>query len=285
MKTAVVTFVLGAALLVHAAPQWTESNGITPEAVEALSFQARRDLGFGNLEKASQEADAVLYESRGLLKGRALDSLPQLATAVGAAYEVQAQTLDAQGRRSEAIQLLQHAMREWSGTSIVTRLQKNLNLLTLSGKRTPALDVSRWIGSRKPFALSSLRGKVVVLFFWADWCADCKAEVPVLANLAAELKPKGLVVVAPTMLYGYTPADDHASPEQEKAFIEKVFQAFYSEIPGIEVPLGSENFERFGASTVPTIVLVDRKGIIRLYHPGTMDRTALASALSPLINS
>lgn len=284
MRTVIIAFVLGAALL-YAAPQWTESNGITPERVEVLSWQARRDLGFGDLGKASQEADAVLYEARGLLKGRALDSSPHLATAVGAAYEVQAQILAAQGRQPEAIQLLQRALKEWSGTSIAIRLQKNLNLLTLEGKRMPALDITHWIGSTRPMPFSRLQGKVAILFFWADWCADCKAEVPVLAHVASEFQSKGLVVVAPTMLYGYTPSDDHSSPGQEKAFIEKVFQKFYSVIPGVQVPLSGENFERFGASTTPTIVLVDRKGVIRFYHPGVMPEEALVSKLRPLINS
>lgn len=284
MKAAIVSFALCAVLLT-AAPQWTESTGITPEKAEALSWQARRDLESGDLRKASAEADAVLYESRGLLKGRPLDSTPSLATAVGAAYEVQAQVLDAQGRRAEAIQLLRSAMRQWSGTSITTRLQKNLNLLSIQGRRMPALNTTEWIGKKRPTPASALRGKVVLLFFWADWCPDCKAEAPVLAKLAAELQSKGLIVIAPTQFYGFTPTNDHAPPAEEKAFIERVFQTFYAEIPGIVVPLNSENFQRFGASTTPTLVLVDRKGIVRLYHPGVMGEAALVSALRPLINS
>ncbi len=284
MKTAILSLAV-CAMLLNAAPQWTESSGVTPEGAEALSWQARRDLDSGDRQKAAQEADAVLYEARGLLKGRPLDSVPPLAMAVGAAYEVQAQALDQAGRKGEAIQLLQNAMRQWTGTSITTRLQKNLNLLTIQGKRMPAIDGVRWIGNKRPQPTSALRGKVVVLFFWADWCPDCKAEAPVLAKVAAELQSKGLVVIAPTMFYGYTPADDHAPPAEEKGFIDKVFQKFYSEIPSIEVPLNAANFQRFGASTVPTLVLVDRKGIVRLYHPGVMDEEALASALRPLINS
>lgn len=281
---AVLSVALGAMLL-NAAPQWSVGNGTTAESIQGLSLQARQDAASGDLKKAEAEANTVLQQSRALLKGRPLDSSPSLALAVGAAYEVQAQVLDAEGQRAAAIRLLRSAMREWPGTSIGTRLQKNLNLLTLTGKPMPPLNVGQWIGDRKPQPVSALRGKVVLVFFWADWCADCKVQAPVLVNLATEFCSKGLVVIAPTMLYGYTPTAEQATAAEEKIFAERVFQRFYSGIPGVEVPLNAENFQRFGASTVPTLVLVDRHGTIRLYHPGVMDEDALKKALLPLVNS
>jgi thiol-disulfide isomerase/thioredoxin len=281
---AVISVALGAMLL-GAAPQWSASSGTTPESIEALSWQARRDVASGDLRNADAEATSVLRQSEGLLKGQPLDGSPHLALAVGAAYEVQAQVLEADGQKTAAIQLLQNAMRQWAGTSIATRLQKNLNLLTLAGKHVPPLNLAHWIGSRKPQPLSSFRGKVVLLFFWADWCVDCKVQAPALINLATEFRSRGLVVIAPTMLYGYTPAEEHATAAEETIFAERVFQRFYSAIPDVEVPLDSENFQRFGASTVPTVVLVDRRGIIRLYHPGVIDEGIIKSALLPLLNS
>ena len=274
-----------AAALLSATPQWREGNGVTPATVEALSWQARQDLMLGNAARASEEADTILSQAAALLKGRPLDSEPSLATAVGAAYEVQAQALAEQHRTAEALPLLRSAMRRWAGTSIVTRLQKNLNLLTLVGKPMPVLREAEWIGNTKPVPASALRGKVVLLFFWAHWCPDCKAEAPVLAEVAAEFEPKGLVVVAPTERYGYTPSDEHAPPAAEKVFIKQVFERFYASIPKVQVPLDSGNFQRFGASTTPTLVLVDRKGVVRLYHPGTMDEGSLRAAVQSLINS
>lgn len=283
-KKCLIVVAVTAALL-SAAPQWIGGNGLTPATVESLSWQARQDLTLGNVSRASEEADTVLSQAETLLKGRPLDSEPSLATAVGAAYEVQAQALAEQHRTAEAIQLLRSAMRRWVGTSIVTRLQKNLNLLTLVGKPMPVLRQTEWIGSTKPTPASALRGKVVMLFFWAHWCPDCKAEAPVLAKVATEFEPKGLVVVAPTERYGYTPSDEHASPAAEKAFIVQVFDRFYASIPKVQVPLDSGNFQRFGASTTPTLVLVDRKGVVRLYHPGTMDEGSLRAAVQSLIDS
>ena len=122
-----------------------------------------------------------------------------------------------------------------------------------------------------------------MLFFWAHWCADCKAEGPILADLAREFGPKGFVVIAPTQRYGYTADDDHAPPAKEKEFIEKVYEHYYAQLPNAGIPLDTANFERFGVSTTPTLVLVDRRGMVRLYHPGLMDAGPLRAAVQELI--
>jgi thiol-disulfide isomerase/thioredoxin len=161
-------------------------------------------------------------------------------------------------------------------------LQKNINLLTLEGKPMPALRETAWIGTKPP-PESTWRGKVLLLFFWAHWCADCKAEAPIIAQLAAEFEPKGLVVVAPTRHYGYTAEEDNVPPAKETQDIQRVFDKYYAGIPRAEVPLDSSNFERFGASTTPTIVVVDRHRIVRLYHPGVMDEASLRAVIEPLL--
>ena len=68
-------------------------------------------------------------------------------------------------------------------------------------------------------------------------------------------------------------------------FVEKVYQKYYSDIPNAGVPVDAGNFQRFGASTTPTIVLVDRHGVVRLYNPGAMDEVSLRAAIERLIVS
>ena len=118
-------------------------------------------------------------------------------------------------------------LAKWHDTSLGDRLEKNINLMTLQGRPMPFLRETEWIG-KKPAAPSALRGKVVLLFFWAHWCSDCKAEAPILAKLGNELKARGLVIVAPTRRYGYTFDDDHAPPAKETPFITKVFEHYYA---------------------------------------------------------
>jgi thiol-disulfide isomerase/thioredoxin len=264
--------------------QYRRLNGDTPEALEALSWLARGELAAGNRDQASKYADEIKRSSQKALATRNLDAEPHLPVALGAAYEVEAEALLQQHNRPEAIQLLQSALRTWRGTSITDRLQKNLNLITLAGRPVPVLDETEWIGT-KPTPLTTLRGKSVLLFFWAHWCADCKAEAPVIAQLAAEFAPKGLVVIAPTRRYGYTADDDQAAPAKETLFIGKVYERFYSGIRNAGVPISTANFERFGVSTTPTLVVVDKHGVVKLYHPGTMDERALRAAIEPLLST
>jgi thiol-disulfide isomerase/thioredoxin len=262
--------------------QYRKLYGDTPEALEAYSWVARGEVGAGNADEALKQAEEIERVSRGALATRKLDAEPHLPLALGAAYEVQAAVLSQTHRRAEAVQLLQSALKTWKGTSLVDRLQKNINLLTLQGKPMPILRDTEWIGA-KPQPESTLRGKVLLLFFWAHWCADCKAEAPVIARLAAEFQPKGLAVIAPTRLYGYTAQEEHAPPAVELPFVEKVYEKYYSAIPNAQVPVDAGNFQRFGASTTPTIVVVDRQGIVRVYNPGAMEEEALRAAIEPLL--
>ena len=264
--------------------QYRKLYGDTPEALEALSWVARGDLASGNLDLAYKNADEIRQSSQTALATRKLDAEPHLPTALGAAYEIQAEVLFAQHKRAEALALLNSGLRTWRGTSIEDRLQKNLNLIQLQGRPVPPLTETQWIGP-KPASLASLRGKVVLLFFWAHWCQDCKAEGPVIEKLASELGPKGLVVLAPTRLYGYTAEDEHADPAKETAFVEKVYDHYYSSIPNAGVPLDQRNFDRFGASTTPTLVLVSRQGIVKLYHPGLIDEQALRTQIETLLKT
>ncbi len=264
--------------------QYRRLNGDTPEALEALSWLARGELAAGHPDQASKDADEIKQSSQIALGTRKLDAEPHLPIALGAAYEIEADVLSGEHKRTEALQLLQTALRTWRGTSVADRLQKNINLLTLQGRPSPLLQEAEWIGS-KPVALNALRGKVVLLFFWAHWCADCKADAPVIANLAHELGPKGLVVIAPTRRYGYTADDEHAAASKETAFIQKVYERYYSAIPNAGVPLNEANFARFGVSTTPTILLLNRQGIVKLYHPGVMNEAELRAAIEPLLAS
>jgi thiol-disulfide isomerase/thioredoxin len=262
--------------------QYRRLHGDAPEALQALSWVARGQLAAGQNAQAFQTAEEIRRISQASLGTRALDAEPHLPLALGAAYEVEAGSLFQQNQREQALLLLKKALKFWQGTSLVDRLQKNINLMTLQGRPVPALLATEWIG-QKPAPVSTLRGKVVLLFFWAHWCPDCKADAPVMAKLAKEFEPAGLVIMAPTRRYGYTATDEHATPAMENAFIQRVFDHYYSSIPNVQIPLNSSNFQRFGVSTTPTIVLVDRAGIVRLYHPGLMNEADLRQVIEPLL--
>jgi thiol-disulfide isomerase/thioredoxin len=173
-------------------------------------------------------------------------------------------------------------LQAYGATSIRARLQKNLNLLTLIGKPAPPLAIGEYLGP-KPQPLTALKGSVVLLFFWAHWCSDCKAEAPVIARLQSELPPHDFVVVAPTQRYGYAGAQENISPQQETQYIEAVRQHYYSQLATAPVPVSQQNFDRYGASTTPTLVLLSRNGNVALYHPGAMAYADLRSEIDKLL--
>lgn len=257
-------------------------QGVTPEMIEAVSW-----LGRGALElQLLDRADAYAAQARGLalakLSHRKLDAEPHLPLALGASIEVQAQAMALRGERGEAIALLHRELKTYSMTSLRARIQKNIHLLSLEGKPAPALDVSHWLGP-KPAPLDQLRGKPLVLFFWAHWCSDCKRVAPDLARLASAYAPQGLLVIGPTQHYGYVAGGADAPPRQETAYIESIRRQFYSDLGAMPVPVSEENFRNYGASSTPTLVFVDRKGIVRQYHPGAMSYAELATSVKAIL--
>ena len=129
----------------------------------------------------------------------------------------------------------------------------------------------------------ALEGKVVILFFWAHWCPDCKIESPILARLYAKYKPQGLTIVAPTQRYGYVAGGARAPADEELRYMVQIRDTHYHFLADLPVPISVANHERYGVSSTPTVVIVDRRGIVRLYHPGRLTEEELESQLRPLL--
>jgi thiol-disulfide isomerase/thioredoxin len=253
-------------------------HGVDPEYLEALSWTAREALADNHLDQADAAAKETETLALQLLKKRSLDAEPHLPIALGAALEVQAQVLAARGQSAQGAALLRRALVAYGNTSISPRLHKNLNLLSLTTQPAPALSTTEYLGSR-PVPLSQLKGSPVLLFFWAHWCVDCKYEGPIITRLSSEFASKGLTVLAPTQLYGYAAKGEDAKPKEEIAYIGQVWQHFYPGLQSVPVPISKANFTNYGASTTPTLVLVDRKGRVALYHPGLMQYDDLRAAV------
>jgi thiol-disulfide isomerase/thioredoxin len=250
--------------------EYQAANGITPEGLEAFSWLGRGALAAKELDKAEKYAHEAQKLCLDELKKRPLDQEDHLPIALGATIEVQAQVMAARGERGEAVEYLRKELATYRTTSMLMRIQKNINLLTLEDKPVPPLQVSNYLPGVKPTAVAALKGKPVLLFFWAHWCGDCKFDGPIIARLKEEFAPSGLAVIAPTQHYGYVAGGVEATPDVETKYMDEVRHKFYPGLLDVPAPVSEENFKNYGASTVPTIVLVDRRGIVRLYHPGRM---------------
>ncbi len=256
-------------------------NGVTPELLEAISWMARGELDAAQYDAADKYATETRNLAVQMLPKRKLDDDHHLQVALGAAIEVHADVLAARGERVAAVAFLRQQLAVYRATSIAPRIQKNINLLRLEGKPAPPLEETQWLGPKPP-SLAELKGHPVLLFFWAHWCGDCKAEMPVLARLLADYQSTGLVLIGPSQHYGYVAGGEDAPRDLETRYIDLVRRQYYAPLAGMSVPLSEQNFLSYGASTTPTVVLIDRQGIVRLYHPGAMPYAQLAAKLAEI---
>lgn len=254
------------------------ADGPTPTVLVAQSWVGRGALAAGDLDTAEAVGRRTYEESRALLQTRGLDDDAVLPLALGASIELLANVAVARGARSEALAYLHREFETWADTSMAMRLQKNINLLSLTGTPAPPLAAEESIGER-PLTPAALQGRVVLMFFWAHWCSDCKQQGPILEQLLARYAADGLTIIAPTRRYGYVAGGRDAPADVEASYIGQVWREAYAGLAGTPVPLDEANHARYGVSTTPTLVLVDRTGVVRLYHPGQMT----AEALAPLI--
>ncbi len=247
----------------------------------SVSWVARGLSFIEEWESAEKYAEEAYRGGLALVdQGAQLEGSQDLELALGAGIEVLGQSLAARGERAAAVEFLGAEREAWRGSPIETRIQKNYLLIGLEGKPMPQLTIDRFVGDQLPLETD---GKVTLFHFWAHWCGDCKAQKPVLIELHRRYAEQGFQVIAPTRLYGYVAGRAPASPEQEVAYIEGPWQQQHGLPKWMPKPLANENFVDFGVSTTPTLVLVDREGLVRMYHPGQMTLDELAPRIKALL--
>jgi thiol-disulfide isomerase/thioredoxin len=159
---------------------------------------------------------------------------------------------------------------------------KEVNVLSLEGRPAPHVEGRLHLGPRVPSA-HELEGKIVLLFFWAHWCPDCKADSPSVANLFDKYRSEGLRIIAPTRRYGLVGGGRPAAPDKELRYLIDVRNTHYSFLRGEPVPVSDVNYEAYGITSIPTYVLIDRHGTVRRYHPGRLTEEELEAAIRKLL--
>lgn len=152
-------------------------------------------------------------------------------------------------------------------TFIKNKLKRRERHYEILGDTAPELaSIDQWLPG-EPQTLASLRGKVVLLDFWATWCGPCIAAFPSLTDWHNELQSKGLVILGLTRYYGVAEGSK-VDEKSEIAFLKK-FKAQYGLPYNFAVARDQTNQIVYGAKGIPTAVLIDRKGKIRYIEIGS----------------
>jgi thiol-disulfide isomerase/thioredoxin len=129
----------------------------------------------------------------------------------------------------------------------------------------PEINIAEWI-DHKPVKLSDLRGRVVLLDFWATWCAPCRYTMPKLKTLHERFKKDGLTVIGLTQYFGRA-GNTVVTPKEELAYLRSYKQDL--KLPyAFAVAADEDNDERYGVRSIPTAFLLDRRGRVRYIAVG-----------------
>lgn len=249
------------------------------ETALAASYRARKQP-----ERAIAHARAALAAARALHAERPLDTATRDAVFYRTLSFISDAALDLK-RTDEAIAALQELRRlsvSFPSADLYRRATVLLGRIVPAvayvskpddplfrvgdgARLAPDIKVADWI-EQKPATLSSLRGRVVLLDFWALWCTPCHAALPHISEWQEKYEKRGLSVIALTEYRNTVNGRPHRTA-QEVGELRRFKRA--SRLPfGFAVADTPETAVAYGVQTIPVAVLIDRHGVVRFLNVG-----------------
>ncbi len=129
----------------------------------------------------------------------------------------------------------------------------------------PAIDFTLKDLKGTPHTLRRLRGKTVLLDFWASWCGPCRMTMPQVAKIHAEYKSRGVEVMSINV----------GEPAEKAGAYVKQHGYLFTTLLDVDRTVSSQ----YRVSGIPTLVVIDRAGTVSDYLVGVRDDVALRAAL------
>jgi thiol-disulfide isomerase/thioredoxin len=210
---------------------------------------------------SSQSNDPVIKEEYANKFLKATDVSPNMAKNKIQLYRNLADAAILRGEYRKAKNILEDTLERTKDANEQKTLQMGINQVKLYGKKAPQLLGDTWINSA-PIDLKDMKGKVVIIDFWATWCPPCRQVIPFLVKFYSEYKSQGLEIIGFTKYYksyrDERERKENVSWDDEIPLVQQFCERLKINYP-IAISKEGQEFTSFGISAIPTMFFINKK--------------------------